>query len=101
MEVLKTLKNSKIIVFILIFIILSSFITYKFYVNHIKIIKLQKRIEELNVKIEISRLKNLELKKNLENANDPKNIEELARKELGLVKPGEVLLIPLKDEEKN
>ncbi|NLM97500.1 MAG: hypothetical protein GX175_07830 [Halanaerobiaceae bacterium] len=37
------------------------------------------------------------LEEELENVNNPEYIEKIAREELGLVKPGELLIIPVEE----
>src|SRR5690554_5920158 len=81
---------------LLIFFFLAGF---KFYLNYKKIEQIKGEIEILHNRIELSLERNEELKNELGNVNDPEYIEKIARKELGLVKPGELLLVPIEDEE--
>lgn len=55
------------------------------------------REEELNQKVEDLERDNRRLKMNLENLQTPEGIERLARERLGLVKPEEVVVVPLPD----
>jgi len=93
------MKDNKVIIMIIIFIIIMTFIGIKFFINCRKIGSLEGRIEVLSEKIEEAENKNMEIKKELENLNNLEYIEKIARKKLGLVKPGEVLLIPVEEKE--
>ena len=84
-----------------VLIILIAVGGVKFFINYRKIDKLDSRISELNGKINSAREKNEELQKRLNNINDIEYIEKIARKKLGLVKPGEVLLIPVEERPNN
>lgn len=82
--------------FLTIFMIfVVVFIGVKFYIGWAKTNVLEKRIEVLKKKIEIAEKKNNKLKKDLTKIDKPKYIEKVAREKLGLVKPGEILLIPV------
>jgi cell division protein FtsB len=50
--------------------------------------------------IETTKNENIQLKTRLENVDDLEYIERIAREKLGLVKPGETLLIPVEKERK-
>ncbi len=96
------MKNNKVIIMTVIFIIIMSVIGIKFFINCKKINSLENRIEVFSEKIDEAENKNRDLKKELKNLNDLEYIEKIARRKLGLVKPGEVLLIPVeKDKEKD
>lgn len=92
------MKDRKVIIMTVIFIIIMSFIAVKFFVNYKRIDTLQDRIQVLSEKVDKAENKNKALEKELENLNDLKYIEKIARKKLGLVKPGEVLLIPVEEK---
>ena len=51
--------------------------------------------EELKGKIETLERQNRKLKENLETLSTPEGIERLARERLGLVKPEEIVVVPL------
>lgn len=92
-----TSKGFKLIISVLVIIFI-----YNFYVNYAKISKLESQIEYLHNEIRKAREKNYKLKTELDNLNNLEYIEKIAREELGLVKPGELLLIPVEDKtEKN
>lgn len=81
----------------IILIITLFFGGYKFYLNHSKIKRLEAGIENLNQEIKLAQEKNFKLEEELDNINNPEYIEKIARKELGLVKPGEMLFIPVEE----
>ncbi|MTI60016.1 MAG: septum formation initiator family protein [Firmicutes bacterium] len=85
--------------FKLILVLLLIFTGYSFYTNYKEIKDIEFTIKEMEEKIEMASQKNLELKEELAYLNDPSYIEEIARKELGLVKPGELLIIPVEEKE--
>ncbi|MFP4660664.1 MAG: FtsB family cell division protein [Halanaerobiales bacterium] len=84
--------------FKLLLIVLFIFVVYKFYINYRQIQELETRINQLEEKINAASERNGELQKELANINNPEYIERIARDELGLVKPGELLLIPVEEE---
>ncbi len=84
-----------LIMFMLLIVIFAGF---KFYINWTKTRALEERVDILRKKIEDSKEKNVKLKKNLKKIDDPEYIEKIARKKLGLVKPGEILLIPVEKD---
>ncbi|MBF0542849.1 MAG: cell division protein FtsL [Candidatus Riflebacteria bacterium] len=53
------------------------------------------REEELKTKIEELERDNRKLKVNLENLSTPEGIERLARERLGLVRPEEIVVVPI------
>ncbi len=91
------LIKSRIVRILLIF--LFSFTVYKFYVNYQHINQLKKRIEGLENAVILAEDDKIELQEELKNIDNPEYIEKIARDELGLVKPGELLLIPVEEEE--
>ena len=90
--------KKKLLIVILIFIV--GFSTFNFYSNYKKINSLETEIHNLNSKIKQAQKKNQELKEKMVNVQSNEFIEKNARTKLGLVKPGEVLVIPI-DESKN
>jgi len=90
--------KKKLLIVILIFIV--GFSTFNFYSNYKKINSLETEIHNLNSKIKQAQKKNQELKEKMVNVQSNEFIEKTARTKLGLVKPGEVLVIPI-DESKN
>ncbi len=87
--------------FKLLLIIIFLLAGFKFYLNYKKVEQVKGEIEILHNRIELARERNKELKDELGNVNDSEYVEKIARKELGLVKPGELLLVPVEDEEED
>ncbi len=84
--------------FKLILILVVIFGGYRFYLNQKEIMHVKREIIRLEQEIVKTEIRENELKEKLENINNPEYIEEIARKELGLVKPGELLLIPVEEK---
>ena len=84
--------------FRILLVFLLFFAVYKFYVNYQQIKELENRIHLLEKNIVIAEARKIQLEEELKNVNDPDYIERIARDELGLVKPGELLLIPVEEE---
>jgi cell division protein FtsB len=59
--------------------------------------KLEATITELENSLIMARGEKTRLEEELNNINNPEYIERIAREELGLVKPGELLLIPVEE----
>ncbi len=95
------MKNNKTIIMTVVFLIIMLLIGLKFYASYKKMDSLENEIETLTEKIEKTEAENEQLKDELDNLNDLEYIEKIARKKLGLVKPGEVLLIPVEENEEN
>lgn len=80
-------------------LVIFLFSLFNFYTNHQKIEKLETQINNLNQEIRKAEEKNKELNKKLINVQSEEFIEKTARTKLGLVKPGEVLVIPVEEKE--
>lgn len=93
------MNNKLLIILTCILVVIFSVTGYKFYQNYQKISHMKQKVAELEEEIAKAENENEQLKEDLDNLDDPEYIERIARKKLGLVKPGEVLLIPV--EEKN
>ena len=89
------LLNPFIIVLVAVIVIIALF---NFWQNMQKMSKLEKEINNIKEEIAAAEAENEELREQLENTNDPEYIEEVAREKLGLVKPGEMLLIPVEED---
>lgn len=89
--------KSKIFRILLISIFLYS--GYKFYKNYCNIRELENKIIELEDNIVRAKEEKSNLEEELKNVNNPEYIEKIAREELGLVKPGELLIIPVEETE--
>jgi cell division protein FtsB len=89
------LLNPFIIALVAVIIIFALF---NFWQNIHKMERLENEIESIKEEIEKAEAENNELREQLENTNDPEYIEEVAREKLGLVKPGEMLLVPVEED---
>lgn len=85
---------------VVLLIIIFGFIGVKFYGNMQKVNNLEGKISRLNHKIEEAETKNEELQEQLKDIYKLDYVEKVARKKLGLVKKGEILLVPVEDKEK-
>lgn len=88
--------NPIVISIVAVIVIVAAF---NFWQNIEKMNHLQSKIDEMEEKIEKAEAENEELREQLENTNDPEYIEEVAREKLGLVKPGEMLLVPVEEKQ--
>ncbi len=95
MKNIKKFIYSPVFVIIIVFIMLISGI--KFWQNYRKINQLKEKIDILNQRIQKAENENQQIKEELNNLKDYSYVEKIARKELGLVKPGEILLIPIEE----
>ena len=75
------------------------FVAFNFWNNLSRINSLEAEIEEMEARIDQAEAENEELKYQLENTADKEYIEQVAREKLGLVKPGEMLLVPIEEQE--
>ena len=78
-----------------------GFVGFKFYNNIQNVNHLEIKIDKINLKIDNAKMKNKQLEEQLTNINDLKYVEKMARKKLGLVKKGEILLVPVKDDKEH
>ena len=92
-------KRLKIILVLVLVFIIGS-VVYNFYTNYRRIKELETKIEKLDKKIDRTQKENEKLKTRLQQVNDLEYIEKVAREKLGLVKPGEKLLIPVEEKRK-
>lgn len=86
------------VIILLIIIVLAGF---NYYTNIKKINQLKTKISELNKEIESSREKQANLKVQLKDIDNKDFVERIARTKLGLVKPGEILVIPVEEKKEN
>jgi len=59
---------------------------------------MEDRLNSLQQQVQSQIDENKELKEEIERVKSPAYVEKIAREELGLVKPGEILLIPVEEE---
>lgn len=96
----KRVRFSTEIMFILsVVFCVSLSITYLVRYNNIR--NLLQREAELKEKIESLERENRHLKQNLEMLSTPEGIERLARERLGLVKPEELVIYTIDEDEKS
>jgi len=88
--------NPIVISIVAVIIITAAF---NFWQNVQKMNKLEERIQMMEAEIAEEKAENAELRERLNNTDDPEYIEETAREKLGLVKPGEMLLVPVEEDE--
>ncbi len=86
---------SKGVILIFITIIIVAGITY--YGNIKKINNLKIKIDRLEAQIVAAEQERQALNEELDKLDSDQYIEKIARQKLGLVKPGEVLLIPVEE----
>jgi len=79
-------KIRHLIIMAVIIYIVSTFVSQQLKINEIKRQQL-----EVKGKIEAAILEKKELEEEIEHLNSDEYIEELARKELGLIKPGDII----------
>ena len=92
---MSTIIRSRLFKLILLLVVVV--IGCKFYQNYRNIRKLEQAIMKLENSIGIARGEKARLEEELKNINNPEFIERVAREELGLVKPGELLVIPVEE----
>lgn len=77
---------------LLLFVLFITYFSGLFVNQHFKLRDMQARRQELVIETQKMRFKNEELLKEVELLHTPEYIELLARQELGMIRPGEVLL---------
>ena len=95
---LKFLAQNKKKLICALAVLLFLFCGQQFFNNYREINNLQQDVQNLEQVIEQNRVINQDLEKELELVNNDDYIEQIAREKLGLVKPGETLLIPVEAE---
>ena len=88
-------------IMIIALLVIVTVISYNYYKNYQQINNLESQIESLNTEIEKTKEENENLNEQLVNIENNEFVEKVARTKLGLVKPGEVLLIPIEEENQN
>lgn len=83
-----TLHKAIIIVGILILLVLSG-------QRMIKIVEQRQMINQLQLELETERIRNQQLVQEMEMLQSPEGIERIAREQLGLVKPNEIVIRPI------
>ncbi|HKL12306.1 MAG TPA: septum formation initiator family protein [Halanaerobiales bacterium] len=83
--------------FYLLIIVIVIF-SFKLMMNIRKVNQMEDRLNSLQQQVQSQIDENKELKEEIERVKSPAYVEKIAREELGLVKPGEILLIPVEEE---
>ena len=89
----------KAMVYLLIIVIVIF--AFKLMMNIRKVNQMEDRLNSLQQQVQNQIEENKELKEEIERVKSPEYVEKVAREELGLVKPGEILLIPVEEEQDN
>jgi len=86
----------KLLVSLISFVILLIVfgIVFLFSVKYIKVVEAKNRVFEMEQKIKEIKRKNKGLSEQVKLLKLPSYIEKVAREELGLAKPGEILFLP-------
>ncbi|MFA6655421.1 MAG: septum formation initiator family protein [Bacillota bacterium] len=82
------------------FWVLIALVVVSFAIRQTEVIRIKRRIEEVKAEIDYLRISNNALEQQIEIMKTPEYIEEIAREKLGLVMPGEVQYIPIKNHTK-
>lgn len=85
-------------VFIAIIAIIAVIAAFNFYQNMTRMTQIENRIKKIEAEIAETEAENEQLQKQIQNSDNKEYIEEVAREKLGLVKPGEKLLIPVESK---
>ncbi|RCW41168.1 MULTISPECIES: septum formation initiator family protein [unclassified Halanaerobium] len=85
--------------FITIIAVILFMAGVQYYQNIKKMERLQNKIERLENNINEAKEENKKLAEELQNVDSDEYIEKIAREKLGLVKPGEVLVMPVENED--
>lgn len=86
-------------VVITVIVIIALIVAFNFYQNMTKLNQIESKIDKIETEIAKAEAKNKELEQQIENSNSYEYIEEVARKKLGLIKPGEQVFIPVEEDE--
>ncbi|MFO7815304.1 MAG: cell division protein FtsL [Halanaerobiales bacterium] len=88
------LKRAMIYLLIIVIIIFA----FKLVSNMRKVNEMENRLNNLQQQVQEEMEENKDLKEEIERVKSHDYIEKVARDELGLVKPGEILFIPVEEE---
>lgn len=88
------LKKAMIYLLIIVIIVFAV----KLVINMRKVNKMESELNNLQQKVQEEIKRNEELKEEIERVKSHDYVEKVARDELGLVKPGEILFIPVEEE---
>lgn len=88
-------KKAMILLLIIVIVIFS----FRLFINMRKVNEMEDRLDRISQEYQEKIEQNQKLKEEIERVKSPAYIEKVAREELGLVKPGEILLIPVEEDE--
>ncbi len=83
----------------LVIAVIVFFSLYHMVGNFMQIRRLESEVERLQQELDEAEEKQQELELEVERLDDPEYIERIARRRLGLVRPGEELFLPYEVEE--
>lgn len=95
---LKYIMNSKKVILVVLIVLIG--IIYSFFQANIKVKSMKNKLNNLEQEVKVLDREVEVLDQKLAKVNSEEFVEEIARKELGLVKPGEILYITI-DEDKD
>lgn len=87
---IRSIFHSKIVLVIILLLIL--YIVFLFSDKYARTLQLKEDIKKLELEIEELRTKNNHLSEEVESLQSDKSVEKIAREELGLTKPDEILI---------
>jgi cell division protein FtsL len=87
---IRSIFHSKIVWVIILLLIL--YIVFLFSDKYARTLQLKEDIKRLESEIEELKMKNNNLSEEVESLNSDKSVEKIAREELGLTKPDEILI---------
>ena len=87
---IRSIFHSKIVWAIILLLIL--YIVFLFSDKYARTLQLKEDIKRLESEIEELKMKNNNLSEEVESLNSDKSVEKIAREELGLTKPDEILI---------
>jgi len=87
---IRSIFHSKIVWAIILLLIL--YIVFLFSDKYARTLQLREDIKRLESEIEDLKMKNNNLSEEVESLNSDKSVEKIAREELGLTKPDEILI---------
>ncbi|HZK11210.1 MAG TPA: cell division protein FtsL [Atribacterota bacterium] len=87
---IRSIFHSKIVWAIILLLIL--YIVFLFSDKYARTLQLREDIKRLEAEIEELKMKNNNLSEEVESLNSDKSVEKIAREELGLTKPDEILI---------
>ncbi len=87
---IRSIFHSKIVLAIILLLIL--YIVFLFSDKYARTLQLKEDIKRLESELEVLKVKNNNLSEEVESLKSDKSVEKIAREELGLTKPDEILI---------